>query len=81
MILWIMKSLVSRNTMSPVVAVIVMVVMVVMVAVTSIYNKRDRRLNECICIMLFPVTKTLDEQWNGNLEQRIASAGIRENAA
>ena len=81
MIPWIMKSLVSRNTMSPVVAVIVMVVMVVMVAVTSIYNKRDRRLNECICIMLFPVTKTLDEQWNGNLEQRIASAGIRENAA
>jgi hypothetical protein len=65
--------------MSPVVAVIVLVVMV---AVTSIYNKRDRRLNECIiCIMLFPVTKTLDEQWNGNLEQRIASAGVRENAA
>ena len=78
MIPWIMKSLVSRNTMSPVVAVIVVVVMV---AVTSIYNKRDTRLNECICIMLFPVTKTLDEQWNGNLEQRIASAGIRENAA
>ena len=81
MILWIMQSLVSRNTMSPVVAVIVMVVMVVMVAVTSIYNKRDRRLNECICIMLFPVTKTLDEQWNRNLEQRIASAGVRANAA
>ena len=79
MILWIMKSLVPRNTMSPVVAVIVLVVMV---AVTSIYNKRDRRLNECIiCIMLFPVTKTLDEQRNGNLEQRIASAGVRENAA
>ena len=45
MILSIMKTFMSCNTMSPVFAVIVMPVMV---AVSSISNERDRGRNQCI---------------------------------